>query len=152
MFLMPNKKDVSLTVFFSVESSNSSLDKGECKDGNAIPRESSTKDGKLFSGGNSDERESAHEVNAQLEGSEAGFIKETDPYEGTGACPKRSKQGNSRNAETSSSKETLAGETDETEILSVQGEPENNVDLYCKIHEKTNVNYCLGLVVGSDGL
>ena len=54
------------------------------------------------------------------------------------------------------STETLAEETnislkDETR-LPVQGEPDSNVDLYCEIHGKTNMNHCLGLVVGSDGL
>lgn len=135
---MSNKKDVTLTVFCSVESSNSSLDEGECKDGDAIPPESSTKDGKLFRGGKSDESESAHEVKAQLGGSEASFIKETDPYEGTGATPKRPKQDNSHNPGTSSGKDTLAEETDKSKeknhnflkdkILpyAVEGGPDNN--------------------------
>ena len=54
------------------------------------------------------------------------------------------------------STETLAEEKnislkDETR-LPVQGEPDSNVDLYCETHGKTNMNHCLGLVVGSDGL
>ena len=35
---------------------------------------------------------------------------------------------------------------DETK-LPVQGEPDNNADLYCEAHGKTNMNHCLGLVV-----
>ena len=31
--------------------------------------------------------------------------------------------------------------------LSIQGEPDNKVDLYCEAHGKTNMNHCLGLVV-----
>ena len=54
------------------------------------------------------------------------------------------------------STETLAEEKnislkDETR-LPVQGEPDSNVDLYCEIHGKTNMNHCLGLVLGTDGL
>ena len=54
------------------------------------------------------------------------------------------------------STETLAEETnislkDETR-LPVQGEPDNNVDLYFETHGKTNMNHCLGLVVGCEGL
>ena len=54
------------------------------------------------------------------------------------------------------STETLAEEKnislkDETR-LPVQGEPDNNVDLYCETHGKTNMNHCLGLVVGCEGL
>ena len=139
-------------VFFSVESSKSSLAEGESKYGDAISPGISTNDGKSFRDGKPDESESANGVEAQLGGSGPGCIKKIDPYEGTGAFPKRPKQGNSRKPETSSSMNTWAEETDETEILPVQGEPENNVDLYCKTHGKTNMNYCLGLVLGSDGL
>ena len=52
---------------------------------------------------------------------------------------------------TSHNTKTLAEEKnsplkDQTK-LSIQGEPENNVDLYCEAHGKTNMNLCLGLVV-----
>ena len=155
MLLMSNKKDVSLTVFCSVEPNNSILDEGECKDGDAIPPESSTKDGKLYRGRKSEESESAHEVKKK---------KEIDPYKGTGAIPKRPKQGKSSKPETSSSKDTLAEETDKSKeknhefskdkILpyAVEGGPDNNFHLYCETHGKTNLNHSLGLVVGSDGL
>ena len=140
---MPNKKDVSLTVLFSVESRKSSLTELE--------------------GGKSDESEIAHGVKAQLKRSGAVVIKETDPYKGTGAIPKRPGQGNSRKPATSRSK-TLAEEADESKeknhdfskdkILpyAVQGGPDNNFDLFCETHRKTNMNHCLGLVLGSDGL
>ena len=91
---MPNKKDVSLTVLFSVESRKSSLTELE--------------------GGKSDESEIAHGVKAQLKRSGAVVIKETDPYKGTGAIPKRPGQGNSRKPATSRSKHTLAEEADES--------------------------------------
>lgn len=141
---MTNKKDVSLTVFFSLESRKSSLTEGE--------------------GGKSDESESAEGVKAQLGGSGASFSKETDPCKGTGAIPKRSGPGNSCKPETSSSKDTLAEEAVESKeknhdcskdkILpyAVQGGPDNNFNLYCETHRKINMNHCLGLVVGSDGL
>ena len=141
---MPNKKDVSLTVFFSVESRKSSLAEGE--------------------GGKSDESESADGVKAQLEKRGAGFIKETDPYKGTGATPKRPGQGNSRKPETSGSKDTFAEEAVESKEknpdfpkdkivpYAVEGGPDNNFDLYCEARGKTNMNHCLGLVLGSDGL
>ena len=125
---------------------------GESKYGDEISPGVSTNDGKSSRDGKPDQSESANGVEAQFRGSGPGCIKETDPYKGTGAIPKRPKQDNSRNPETSSSKDTLAEETDETEILPVQGEPENNVDLYCKTRGKTNMNHCLGLVLGSDGL
>ena len=139
-------------VFFSVESSKSSLADGESKNGDAISSGISTNGGKSSRDGKTDQSESANGVDAQFRGSGPGCIKKTDPYKGTGTIPKRPKQGNSRKPETSSSKDTWAEETDETEILPVQGEPENNVDLYCKTHGKTNMNHCLGLVLGSDGL
>ena len=149
---MLNKKDVSLIVFFSVESSKGSLAEGESKNGDALSPVISTNDGKSSRDGKPDQSESANVVEAQLGGIGAGCIKKTDPYKGTGAIPKRRKQGNSRKLETSSSKDPWAEETDETEILPVQGEPENNVDLYCKTHGKTKMNHFLGLVLGSDGL
>ena len=158
---MPGKKDVLLTVFFSVESSKSSLAEGESKNGDAISPVISTNDGKSSRDGKLDQSESAKGVEAQLGRSRAGCIKKTDPYKGTGAIPKRRKQGNSNKPESSSSKETLAEETDESkeksdsfskgEIVPVQGEPGNNVDLYCKTQGKTNMNHCLVLVVGTDG-
>ena len=141
---MPNKKDVSLTVLFSLESRKSSLTELE--------------------GGKSDESEIAHGVKAQLERSGAGAIKETDPYKGTGAIPKRPRLGNSRKPATSRSKHNLAEKDDESKgknhdfskdkILpyAVQGGPDNNFDLFCETHRKTNMNRCLGLVLGSDGL
>ena len=92
--------------------------------------------------GKPDQSESAY--GAQLGGSGAGCIKKADPYKGTGAIPKRPKQGNSRKPETSSSKHTWAEEIGETEILPVQGEPENNVDLYCKTHGKNQHESLLG--------
>ena len=67
------------------------------------------------------------------------------------------RDGNSDQSDTTfRSTETLAEEKnislkDETR-LPVQGEPDSNVDLYCETHGKTNMNHCLGLVVGSDGL
>ena len=133
---MLNKKDVSLIVFFSVESSKGSLAEGESKNGDAISPVISTNDGKSSRDGEPDQSESANGVEAQLGGSGAGSIKKTDPYEGTGGIPKRPKQGNSCKPETSISKDSWAEETGETEILPVQGEPENNVDLYCKHMEK----------------
>ena len=151
---MPNKKDVLLTVFFSVESSKSSLAEGESKNGYAISPVISTNDGTSSRDGKPDQSESAKGVEAQLGGSRAGCIKKTDPYKGTGAIPKRRKQGNSSKPESSSSKETLAEETDESKEKSdifskgggfpVQGEPDNNVALYCKTQGKTNMNHCLG--------
>ena len=122
---MLNKKDVSLIVFFSVESSKGSLAEGESKNGDAISPVISTNDGKSSRDGKPDQSESANGVEAQLGGS------------GTGAIPKRPRQGNSRKPETSISKDPWAEETGETEILPVQGEPENNVDLYCKHMEKS---------------
>ena len=112
--------------------------KGESKKEDAItPRRAL--DGKLSRDGKPDQSESANGVEAQLGGSRAGCIKKIDPYEGTGAIPKRPKQGNSSKPETSSSKETLAEGTNESkkkdnipskdEILPIQGEPDNNVDL-----------------------
>ena len=159
---MPSKKDVLLTVFFSVESSKSSLAEGESKNGDEISPVIRTNDGKSSRDGKPDQSESAKGVEAQLGGSRAGRIKKTDPYKGTGAIPKRRKQGNSSKPESSSSKETLAEETDESkeksdisvskdEIVPIQGEPDNNVDLYCKTQGKTNMNHCLGLVVGANG-
>ena len=158
---MPSKKDVLLTVFFSVESSKSSLAEGESKNGDAISPVISTKDGKSSRDGKPVQSESANGVEAQLGGSRAGCIKKIDPYEGTGAIPKRTKQGNSSKPEASSPKETLAEKTDESkvksdifskrEIVPVQGERDNDVDLYCKTLGKTNMNRCLGLVVGADG-
>ena len=75
--------------------------------------------------------------------------------------PERPKQGNSSKPETLSSTDTLTEETvkskekndifSKVEILPVQGEPDNNVDLYCKTQIKTSVNHCLGLVVAADG-
>ena len=115
-------------------------------------------------GGKSDESEIVDGVKAQLERSGAGVIKETDPYKGTGATPKRPGQGNSRKPATSRSKDTLAEEADESKeknhdfsndkILpyAVQGGPDNNFDLFCETHRKTNMKHCLGLVLGSDGL
>ena len=111
--------------------------KGESKKEDAItPRRAL--DGKLSRDGKPDQSESANGVEAQLGGSRAGCIKKIDPYEGTGAIPKRPKQGNSSKPETSSSKETLAEGTNESkkkdnipskdEILPIQGEPDNNVD------------------------
>ena len=149
---MLNKKDVSLIVFFSVESSKGSLAEGESKNGDAISPVISTNDGKSSRDGKPDQSESASGVEAQLGGIGAGCVKKTDPYKGTGAIPKRPKQGNSRKPETASSKDPWTEETDETEILPVQGEHENNVDLYCKTHGKTKMNHFLGLVLGSDGL
>ena len=161
---MPNEKDVSLTVFFPVESSKSSLAEGESKNGDAIPPAISTIDGKFPRGGKPDETESANGVEAQLGGPGAGCIKETDPFKGTGAIPKRPEQGSSLKQETSSSKDTSDEETDESKeknhdfskdkILpsTVQGEPDYNVDLYCETHGITNMNHCLGLVLGSYGL
>ena len=112
---MPSKKDDLLTVFFSVESSKSSLAEGESKNGDAISPVISTKDGKSSRDGKPDQ-----------------------------------------SYRTFRSTETLAEETnislkDETR-LPVQGEPDNNVDLYCETHGKTNMNHCLGLVLGTDGL
>ena len=157
---MPSKKDVLLTVFFSVESRKSSLGEGESKNGDAISPVISTNDGKSPRDGKPDQSESANGVEAQLGGSRAGCIKKIDPYKGTGAIPKRTKQGNSSKPEASSPKETLAEKTDESkvksdifskrEIVPVQGERDNNVDLYCKTLGKTNMNHCLGLVVGAD--
>ena len=110
---------------------------GESKNGDAISPVISTNGGKSSRDGKPDQSESANGVEAQLGGSRAGCLKQIDPYKGTGAIPKRPKQGNSRRPETqSSSKDTWAEETGETEILPVQGEPENNVDLYCKHMEK----------------
>ena len=159
---MPSKKDDLLTVFFSVESSKSSLAEGESKNGDAISPVISTNDGKSSTDGKPDQSESANGVEAQLGGSRAGCLKQIDPYKGTGAIPKRPKQGNSSKPETSSSKETLVEGTNESkkkdnipskdEILPIQGEPDNNVDLYCETHGKTNMNHCLGLVVGCEGL
>ena len=136
---MLNKKDVSLIVFFSVESSKGSLAEGESKNGDALSPVISTNDGKSSRDGKPDQSESANGVEAQLGGSRAGCIKKIDPYEGTGAIRKRPKQGNSSKPETSSSKETLAEGTNESkkkdnipskdEILPIQGEPDNNVDL-----------------------
>ena len=134
--------------------------KGESKKEDAItPRRAL--DGKLSRDGKPDQSESANGVEAQLGGSRAGCLKQIDPYKGTGAIPKRPKQGNSSKPEASSPKETLAEETDESkvksdifskgEIVPVQGERDNNVDLYCKTQGKTNMNHCLGLVVGADG-
>ena len=120
---MLNKKDVSLIVFFSVESSKGSLAEGESKNGDAISPVISTNDGKSSRDGKPDQSESANGVEAQLGGSGAGCIKKTDPYEGTGAIPKRPKQGNSCKPETSGGKDPWAKETGETEILPVQGEP-----------------------------
>ena len=157
---MPSKKDDLLTVFFSVESNKSSLAEGESKNGDAISPVISAKDGKSSRDGKPDQSESANGVEAQLGGSRAGCLKQIDPYEGTGAIPKRPKQGNSSKPETSSSKETLSEETDESkeksdifskgEIVPVQGERDNNVDLYCKTQGKNNKNHCLGLVLGAD--
>ena len=153
---MPSKKDVLLMVFFSVESSKSSLTEGESKIGDEISPVIRTNDGKSSRDGKPDQSESAKGVEAQL-----GRKEKTDPYKGTGAIPKRPKQGNSSKPESSSSKETLAKETDESkeksdifskgEIVPIQGEPDNNVDLYCKTQGKTNMNHCLVLVVGADG-
>ena len=136
---MLNKKDVSLIVFFSVESSKGSLVEGESKNGDAISPVISTNDGKSSTDGKPDQSESANGVEAQLGGSRAGCLKQIDPYKGTGAIPKRPKQGNSSKPETSSSKETLVEGTNESkkkdnipskdEILPIQGEPDNNVDL-----------------------
>ena len=149
---MPNKKDVSLTVFFPVESTKSSLAEGESKNGDAIPPEISTIDGTFPRGGKPDETESANEVEAQLGGPGAGCVKETDPFKGTGAIPKRRNQPKA----SSSSKDTSAEETDESKektddfskdkILpsADQGGPDNNVDLYCETHGITNLNHCLG--------
>ena len=135
---MPSKKDDLPTVFFSVESSKSSLAEGESKNGDAISPVISTKDGKSSRDGKPDQSESANGVEAQLGGSRAGCLKQIDPYKGTGAIPKRPKQGNSSKPETSSSKETLVEGTNESkkkdnipskdEILPIQGEPDNNVD------------------------
>ena len=157
---MPSKKDVLLTVFFSVESRKSSLAEGESKNGDAISPVISTNDGKSSRDEKPDQSESANGVEAQLGGSRAGCLKQIDPYKGTGAIPKRPKQGNSSKPETSSSKETLSEETDESkeksdifskgEIVPVQGERDNNVDLYCKTQGKNNKNHCLGLVLGAD--
>ena len=134
---MLNKKNVSLTVFFAVEStSKGSLAEGESKNGDAISPVISTNYGKSSRDGKPDQSESANGAEAQLGGSGAGCIKKTDPYKETGAIPKRCNQGKSRKPETSSSKDTWAEETGETEVLPVQGEPENNVDLYCKTQEK----------------
>ena len=133
---MPSKKDDLLTVFFSVESSKSSLAEGESKNGDAISPVISTKDGKSSRDGKPDQSERANGVEAQLEGSGAGCMKKTNPYKGTGTILKRRKEGNSRKPETSSSNDPWAKETGETEILPVQGEHENNVDLYCKHMEK----------------
>ena len=94
-------------------------------------------------------------------GSGPDCIKKTDPSKGTGAIAKRPKQGNSSKPETSSTKDTLTEETVKSkekndifskgEILPVQGEPDNNVDLYCKTQGKTSMTHCLGLVVAADG-
>ena len=111
--------------------------KGESKKEDAItPRKVNRKSSRDGKPGQS---ESANGVEAQLGGSRAGCIKQIDPYKGTGAIPKRPKQGNSSKPETSSSKETLAEATNESkkkddipskdEILPIQGEPDNNVDL-----------------------
>ena len=109
---MLNKKDVSLIDFFSVESSKGSLAEGESKNKDAISPVISTNDRKSSRDGKPDQSESANGVEAQLGGSGAGCIKKTDPYKGTGAIPKRRKQGNSRKPETqSSSKDTWAEET-----------------------------------------
>ena len=157
---MPSKKDVLLTVFFSVESRKSSLAEGESKNGDAISPVISTNDGKSSRDGKPDQSESANGVEAQLGGSRAGCIKKVDPYEGTGAIPKRRNQPKA----SSSSNDTSAEETDESKektddfskdkILpsAVQGGPDNNVDLYCETHGITNMNHCLGLVLGSYGL
>ena len=143
---MPSKKDVLLTVFFSVESRKSSLAEGESKNGDTICPVISTNDGKSSRDGKPDQSGSANGVEAQLGGSRAGCIKKIDPYKGTGAIPKRPKQGNSSKPATSSSKETLSEETEESkgksdifskgEIVPVQGERDNNVDLYCKTQGK----------------
>ena len=119
---------------------------GESKNGDAISPVISTNYGKSSRDGKPDQSESANGAEGQLGGSGAGCTKKTDSYEGTGAVPKRRKQCKSRKPETSSSKDTWAEETGETEILPVQGEPESNVDLYCKTHGKTNMNHCLGLI------
>ena len=127
--------------------------KGESKKEDAItPRRAL--DGKLSRDGEPDQSESAKGVEAQLGGSRAGCLKQIDPYKGTGAIPKRPKQGNSSKPETSSSKETLSEETDESkeksdifskgEIVPVQGERDNNVDLYCKTHGKNQHESLLG--------
>ena len=155
---MPSKKDVLLTVFFSAESSKSSLTEEESKNGDAIRPGISTKDGKLSTDEKPDQSESANGVEAQFGGSRARRMKKTDPHKEPGAIQKRPKQVNSLKPETSSSKDTWAEETDESkekndifskgETLPVQGEPDNNVDLYSKTQGKTNMNHCLGLVVG----
>ena len=133
---MLHKKDVSLIVFFSVESSKGSLAEGESKKGVAVSPVISANDGKSSRDGKPDQSERANGVEAQFEGSGAGCIKKTNPYKGTGTILKRRKEGNSRKPETSSSNDPWAKETGETEILPVQGEHENNVDLYCKHMEK----------------
>ena len=133
---MPNKKDVSLIVFFSVESSKGNLAEGESKNGDAVSPVISTNDRKSSRDGKPDQSERANGVEAQLGGSRAGCIKKTDPYKGTGTILKRRKEGNSRKPETSSSNDPWAKESGETEILPVQGEHEKNVDLYCKHMEK----------------
>ena len=77
---MLNKKDVSLIVFFSVESSKGSFAEGESKNGGAISPVNSTNDGKSSRDGKPDQSESANGVEAQLGGNRAGCIKKTDPY------------------------------------------------------------------------
>ena len=107
---MLNKKDVSLIDFFLF--SKGSLAEGESKNKDAVSPVISTNDGKSSRDGKPDQSESANGVEAQLGGSGAGCIKKTDPCKGTGAIPKRRKQGNSRKSETqSSSKDTWAEET-----------------------------------------
>ena len=50
--------------------------------------------------------------------------------------------------------ESEGGKSDESESVhgAVEGGPDNNFDLYCEARGKTNMNHCLGLVLGSDGL
>ena len=105
----------SLTVFFSVESSKSSLPKDESKKEDTISPGRSTVDGKLSGDRKPDQSERTKEVGTQVGESESGL------------------------KDLSSNKNTLAEGAGESkkkgdipakvEILPVQGEPDNNVDL-----------------------
>ncbi|XP_073228706.1 uncharacterized protein [Porites lutea] len=134
-----SKQTVCLDLNSDAESRKSSLAEGESRNGDAISPVITTNDGKSSRDGKPDQSESANGVEAQLGGSRAGCIKKIDPYKGTGAIPKRPKQGNSSKPETSSSKETLAEETDESKEKS---------DIFSK-GEIIPVQESAGLIEGS---